>query len=97
VSAPQTRDIHTDDVIISEMPGFSPKAIVIDGRGHMLGRLASIVAKLLLSGNKVNLASVYLVCSCCGVGAQSLNYKYRLWLFSKIHQRLLIEKKSWLL
>jgi uncharacterized membrane protein len=38
------------------MPGFSPKAIVIDGRGHMLGRLASIVAKLLLSGNKVSLA-----------------------------------------
>ncbi len=38
------------------MPGFSPKAIVIDGRGHMLGRLASIVAKLLLSGNKASLA-----------------------------------------
>merc|ERR1712008_335903 len=35
------------------MPGFSPKAIVIDGRGHMLGRLASIVAKLILTGNKV--------------------------------------------
>ena len=40
-------------VIISRMPGFSPKAIVIDGRGHMLGRLASIVAKLILTGNKV--------------------------------------------
>merc|ERR1711992_216522 len=37
----------------SKMPGFSPKAIVIDGRGHMLGRLASIVAKLILTGNKV--------------------------------------------
>jgi len=35
------------------MPGLSPKAIVIDGRGHMFGRLASIVAKLLLNGNKV--------------------------------------------
>jgi len=35
------------------MPGFSPKAIVIDGRGHMFGRLASIVAKLILNGNKV--------------------------------------------
>ncbi len=40
------------------MPGFSPKAIVIDGRGHMLGRLASIVAKLLLSGNKVSLVLI---------------------------------------
>ena len=37
------------------MPGFSPKAIVIDGRGHMFGRLASIVAKLVLNGNKVSL------------------------------------------
>ena len=26
---------------------------VIDGKGHMMGRLASIVAKELLSGNKV--------------------------------------------
>ena len=29
------------------------KEIVVDGRGHMLGRLASIVAKQLLSGQKV--------------------------------------------
>ena len=35
------------------MPGFTPKAIVIDGRGHMMGRLASIVAKLILNGQKV--------------------------------------------
>merc|ERR1711913_147378 len=36
-----------------KMPGFSPKAIVIDGRGHLMGRLASIVAKFILNGNKV--------------------------------------------
>ena len=35
------------------MPGFTPKAVVIDGRGHMNGRLASIVAKLILNGQKV--------------------------------------------
>ena len=35
------------------MPGFTPKAVVIDGRGHMMGRLASIIAKLLLNGQKV--------------------------------------------
>jgi len=29
------------------------KQIVIDGRGHMLGRLASIVAKQVLTGQKV--------------------------------------------
>merc|ERR1712241_579828 len=31
----------------------TPKAVVIDGRGHMMGRLASIVAKLVLNGQKV--------------------------------------------
>ena len=35
------------------MPGFTPKAVVIDGRGHMMGRLASIIAKLILNGQKV--------------------------------------------
>ena len=29
------------------------KPVVVDGRGHLLGRLASIVAKQLLSGQKV--------------------------------------------
>ncbi|KAI5642174.1 ribosomal protein l13 domain-containing protein [Phthorimaea operculella] len=35
------------------MTGFSNKAIVIDGRGHLLGRLAAVIAKVLLEGNKV--------------------------------------------
>ncbi|KAL3283505.1 hypothetical protein HHI36_006644 [Cryptolaemus montrouzieri] len=35
------------------MTGFSEKAIIIDGRGHLLGRLAAIVAKTLLEGNRV--------------------------------------------
>ncbi|GLV38781.1 Ribosomal protein L13A [Carabus blaptoides fortunei] len=35
------------------MPGFSDKAILIDGRGHLLGRLAAILAKTLLQGNRV--------------------------------------------
>jgi len=32
---------------------FDSKPVVIDGRGHLIGRLASIVAKELLSGQKV--------------------------------------------
>merc|ERR1711883_43896 len=40
-------------VISVNMPGFSPKPIVIDGKGHLMGRLASIVAKNILNGNKV--------------------------------------------
>ncbi|KAI5717276.1 hypothetical protein M8J77_003103 [Diaphorina citri] len=35
------------------MPGISRKPILIDGRGHLLGRLASIVAKTILNGNRV--------------------------------------------
>ncbi|XP_065164931.1 large ribosomal subunit protein uL13 [Atheta coriaria] len=35
------------------MTGFSEKAILIDGRGHLMGRLAAIVAKTLLEGNKI--------------------------------------------
>merc|ERR1712187_106866 len=35
------------------MPGFSPKPVVIDGKGHLMGRLASIVAPNILNGNKV--------------------------------------------
>ncbi|XP_055587219.1 60S ribosomal protein L13a [Uranotaenia lowii] len=35
------------------MTGLSEKPIVIDGRGHLLGRLASIIAKQILSGRKV--------------------------------------------
>ncbi|KAK6620871.1 60S ribosomal protein L13A [Polyplax serrata] len=35
------------------MTGFAKKSIVIDAKGHLLGRLASIVAKALLRGEKV--------------------------------------------
>ncbi|XP_042208592.1 60S ribosomal protein L13a-like [Homarus americanus] len=35
------------------MPGFSEKPILIDGAGHLLGRLAAIVAKTTLSGQRV--------------------------------------------
>ncbi|KAK5645997.1 hypothetical protein RI129_004461 [Pyrocoelia pectoralis] len=35
------------------MTGFSQKAVIIDGKGHLLGRLAAVVAKTLLQGDKV--------------------------------------------
>ncbi|XP_003746303.1 60S ribosomal protein L13a [Galendromus occidentalis] len=35
------------------MPGFTEAPVVIDGKGHLLGRLASLVAKTLLTGQKV--------------------------------------------
>jgi len=33
--------------------GFSSQPIIIDGRGHLLGRLAALVAKTLLQGQRV--------------------------------------------
>merc|ERR1712179_639873 len=38
---------------VSIMPGFSNKPIIIDAREHLMGRLAAIVAKALLTGHKV--------------------------------------------
>ena len=35
------------------MATLSSSPIVIDGKGHLLGRLASIVAKQILSGQKI--------------------------------------------
>ncbi|KAL5273070.1 RPL13A family protein [Megaselia abdita] len=35
------------------MSGLTNRAVVIDGRGHLVGRLASVVAKYLLQGGKV--------------------------------------------
>jgi len=35
------------------MATFSSNAIIIDGKGHLLGRLASIIAKQILSGQKI--------------------------------------------
>ena len=35
------------------MATFSSTPIVIDGKGHLLGRLASIVAKQILNGQKI--------------------------------------------
>jgi large subunit ribosomal protein L13Ae len=35
------------------MATFSSAPILIDGKGHLLGRLASIVSKQILSGQKI--------------------------------------------
>ena len=35
------------------MATFSSSSIVIDGKGHLLGRLASIISKQILNGQKI--------------------------------------------
>merc|ERR1712020_277828 len=59
-------------VIPSTMPGFSPKPVVIDGRGHLMGRLASIVAKFILNGNKV------VIVRCEGINMSGNFYRNKL-------------------
>merc|ERR1711878_124761 len=54
------------------MPGFSPKPVVIDGRGHLMGRLASIVAKNILNGNKV------VIVRCEGINLSGNFYRNKL-------------------
>merc|ERR1711963_59773 len=54
------------------MPGFSPKPVVIDGRGHLMGRLASIVAKNILNGNKV------VIVRCEGINQSDNFYRNKL-------------------
>merc|ERR1711955_134445 len=56
----------------NKMPGFSPKPVVIDGRGHLMGRLASIVAKNILNGNKV------IVVRCEGINMSGNFYRNKL-------------------
>jgi len=52
--------------------GFQTKSIVIDGRGHLLGRLASIVAKSLLQGQKVT------VVRCEGINVSGNLYRNKM-------------------
>merc|ERR1711976_457001 len=58
--------------ITPTMPGFSPKPVVIDGRGHLMGRLASIVAKNILNGNKV------VIVRCEGINLSGNFYRNKL-------------------
>jgi hypothetical protein len=52
--------MHGLDLFVYQM--VFKKLVVVDGRGHLLGRMASTVAKELLSGQKVVCSSCVLMC-----------------------------------
>jgi hypothetical protein len=54
--------------------GVCAKRVVIDARHHMLGRLASIVAKELLNGQKVVLVRCEEICISGGLVRQKMKY-----------------------
>ncbi|KAJ1427977.1 Ribosomal protein L13 [Sesbania bispinosa] len=54
--------------------GVCAKRVVVDARHHMLGRLASIVAKELLNGQKVVLIRCEEICISGGLVRQNMKY-----------------------
>lgn len=48
-----TASRHTHHPTVRDTDCFCLLQVVIDGKGHLLGRLASIVAKQLLNGQKI--------------------------------------------
>ena len=54
--------------------GICSKRVVVDARHHMLGRLASIVAKELLNGQKVVIVRCEEICLSGGLVRQKMKY-----------------------
>jgi len=63
------------------MPGLSDKPLIIDGRGHLLGRLAAITAKTLLQGQKV------VIVRCEGINISGSFYRNKLKYLSFLRKR----------
>ncbi|KRZ11530.1 60S ribosomal protein L13a [Trichinella zimbabwensis] len=61
--------------------GFSVKPIVIDGKDHLLGRLASVIAKQLLLGQKI------VVVRCEGINISGSFYRNKLKYLSFLRKR----------
>merc|ERR1712098_425752 len=61
--------------------GFSSQPIAIDGRGHLLGRLASLVAKTLLQGQRV------VVVRCEGINISGNFYRNKLKFLAYLKKR----------
>jgi len=62
--------------------GFSNKPIVIDGRGHLLGRLAAVTAKTLLTGEKM------VVVRCEGINISGSFYRNKLKYMDFLRKRM---------
>ncbi|ODN78005.1 ribosomal protein L13, variant 2 [Cryptococcus amylolentus CBS 6039] len=70
------------------MSSFSAQPIVIDGKGHLLGRLASIVAKQLLSGQKVT------VVRCEEINISGSFFRNKLKYHDYLHKRHIVNPRK---
>ncbi|RWS17990.1 60S ribosomal protein L13a-like protein [Dinothrombium tinctorium] len=69
------------------MPGFTTKPLLIDARNHLLGRLAAVVAKALLQGQKV------VVVRCEGINISGSFYRNKLKYLDFLRKRCNINPK----
>ncbi|WVQ97673.1 ribosomal protein L13 [Kwoniella sp. CBS 9459] len=70
------------------MSNFSAQPIVIDGKGHLLGRLASILAKQILSGQKVT------VVRCEEINVSGSFFRNKLKYHNYLHKRHIVNPKK---
>ncbi|KAL7419233.1 60S ribosomal protein L16A [Cryptotrichosporon argae] len=70
------------------MSAFTSAPIVIDGKGHLLGRLASIIAKQILSGQKVT------VVRCEEINASGSFFRNKLRYHAYLHKRHIVNPKK---
>ncbi|KAG8984345.1 60S ribosomal protein L16B [Tulasnella sp. 427] len=70
------------------MSAFSASPVVIDGKGHLLGRLAAIVAKQLLAGQKI----VVVRCEEINISGSYMRNKLRYANF--LHKRHIVNPKK---
>ncbi|TFL03617.1 ribosomal protein L16a [Pterulicium gracile] len=70
------------------MATFSSTPIVIDGKGHLLGRLASIVAKQILSGQKI------VVVRCEEINISGSFFRNKLRYHNFLHKRHIVNPKK---
>ncbi|KAH3725253.1 hypothetical protein DPMN_051088 [Dreissena polymorpha] len=67
--------------------GFSRKPILIDARGHLLGRLAAVVAKTIINGQRV------VVVRCEGINISGNFYRNKLKALNYIKKRCNVQPK----
>ncbi|WVW82594.1 ribosomal protein L13 [Kwoniella bestiolae CBS 10118] len=70
------------------MSNFSAQPIVIDGKGHLLGRLASIISKQILSGQKVT------VVRCEEINVSGSFFRNKLKYHNYLHKRHIVNPKK---
>ncbi|WVR06108.1 ribosomal protein L13 [Kwoniella sp. DSM 27419] len=70
------------------MSSFSAQPIVIDGKGHLLGRLASIISKQILSGQKVT------VVRCEEINVSGSFFRNKLKYHNYLHKRHIVNPKK---